>query len=231
MNKSKSLILLFVCLLSIHFIALSQTKDAAAWFSFSTDQKLKKRLYSHINSQIRFNENYSHPDYFFIDLGLNYKPLKFLEIEGAYVYNVKNSFQYQELFWRHQFYLSIIPSFSKGNFKISNRCRLQTDLDDYNFTDANYDKQPSYNYRNKTTLRYKAADGFIPFCSFEFYYKLNNKKDWQNTFNRTRTILGFDYKFNKTFGIELYYMVQYQIVRKQPDYIYVLGIGIEKSFR
>ena len=119
MNRNiRNFLFLVVCFCST--ISLySQTKDAAVWLSFSTEQKLTKKWNSHINTQIRFNENYSHFDYFFLDLGLNFKPIKFIEIEGAYVYNLKNSFQYQEVFWRHQFYLSIIPSITKGNFKLS----------------------------------------------------------------------------------------------------------------
>lgn len=210
--------------------SIAQTKDAALWASYSLDRKLSKQFYWHFSTQYRINENFTRFDYMFYDIGLNFKPTKNIEIEGAYVWNFKNSTRRKGLDNRHQFYTNAILGFNVGDFKINNRNRFQSSLEDENLA-AEPDGLPDFFYRNKTTVRYKALNEIMPFIYSEFYFRLNHKQIWEDPVYRTRYGIGLEYKISKRKRIELYYMIQRQIRRKQPDYIYVIGIGFEQTIK
>lgn len=196
---------------------------------YSLDKKINKEWYWHFSTQYRLNNNFSRFDYMFYDVGLNFKPTKNTEFEAAYVWNFKNSIERKGLDNRSQFYASIFWGIRAGVFKINNRNRIQSSLEDENLTDGN--SRSDFFYRNKTSIRYKDLDDFTPFAYVELYWRLNNKNVWENTIYRTRYGIGLEYKISKRKRIELYYMIQQQIKRRQPDYIYIIGLGFEQTIK
>lgn len=130
---------------------------------------------------------------------------------------------------RHQFYTNINYANSFGAFRFMNRNRVQTDLEDEGFT-----KNSSFSdifYRNKSTLRYKDLKDVTPYIAYEMYFRLNNRRTWENTIFRNRYVCGVIWKVAKRKRLDFYYMYQQQLRRRQPDMIHVIGISFEQTFK
>ncbi len=195
----------------------AQTNDAQVWLGYEWNYKVWRNAYTHAKYQIRFTNNYSRIDYTFLDLGVDYDLTKSISITTAYVINMKNDI---ELGWipRHQWYGNLIESVKFGKFKLSNREQFQSDIEDDVGIGGNW------YFRNKTSLQYKLNKKISPFIYFEGYLRFGVRPPAEDFLNRTRYLAGIKYKVDKQNDLEAGFLLQRQVRRKQPDYVYALTI-------
>lgn len=193
----------------------AQTHDAQIWMGYEWDKKVWRNTQLHAKYQFRLNNNYTRPDYTFLDVGADYNASKWLTISTAYVFNMKND---RELGWipRQQWYGNIVVDKKLGNFKLSNREQIQTDLED------DIGVGGTWYYRNKTTLQYKMNKKLTPYFYFEGYLRIGERPPAEDYLYRTRYMTGVKYKYNKHNDLNVGFLLQRQIRRKQPDYVYAL---------
>jgi hypothetical protein len=230
---------LFVVLLPLFFAAtevLAQEadlrrlprQDAAVWAYYEFEYKLRKHWYVHYKNQYRFNENVSRFDYTFFDVGLDYQPKKWVNISGAYVFNLKNHLKRGVLF-RHQVYANATFKHRFGDFRISSRNQIQSNIEDV-FSAEEMDAQSLF-YRNKIVLRWYAHKKWRFQATGEVYFRLGIRPPHEDYIYRQRYILGLTHRISKRDQIELYYLVQRQIRQRRPDYIYAIGVGYSRTLR
>jgi hypothetical protein len=203
-------------------------QDAAVWAYYEFEYKLKKRWYVHYKNQYRINENISRFDYTFFDVGLDYQPKKWLNISGAYVFNLKNHYK-RGLLFRHQVYANATFKYRFGDFRISSRNQIQTNIEDV-FSAEEMDAQSLF-YRNKIGLRWYVHKKWRIQTTGEVYFRLGIRPPHEDYIYRQRYILGITHRISKRDQIELYYLFQRQIRQRRPDYIYVIGVGYSRTLR
>lgn len=211
--------------------ALGQRSDAMFWGSFAIDKDLDKNTQFNFKTQGRLNNNYSSFDYAFFDFGVSRKFAKWVKADIAYVYNTKRVFfgDSHVMLPRHQVYATVVLRQKFGKFKIMNRNRFQTELEDGQFGEDS--QNTDYFYRNKTTLRYKVNKTWLPYTSYEMYYRLSGFRANEPTIYRHRVSVGTYYYISKRRRIDIYYLVQLQQRRSQPDYRHVIGLSYERSLK
>lgn len=193
----------------------AQQHDAQTWIGYEWDNKIWRNTKVHLKYQFRLTDNYTRFDYTFLDLGLDYALHKDIDFSTAYVFNIKNQ---RELGFipRHQWYANIVLSKKIGSFKISNREQIQSDLEDDISAGGNW------YYRNKTTLQYRVNKRITPFVYVEGYLRFGERPPAEDFLYRTRYMAGVKHRVNKYNDASLGFMLQRQIRRKQPDYVYAL---------
>jgi hypothetical protein len=182
---------------------------------YETDKKLWRNTKLHAKYQFRLTNNYTRLDYTFLDVGADYEVSKWLSLSTAYVFNIKND---REQGWipRHQWYANAVLEKKFGNLKISNREQVQTDLED------DIGIGGTWFYRNKTTFQYKLNKKITPYLYAEGYLRIGERPAAEDFLYRTRYMTGIKYKYNKHNDFNAGFMLQRQIKRKQPDYVYAL---------
>lgn len=214
----KFLISLFICsALSCYSQA---TNDFNTWNALTFEKKIYKKTDLHFSTQTRLIENSTRYNFSFFDIGIDRKINKHFSYTGAYVFNIKRDLD-NYLYFRHQLYGNINYEKKFGDFKISNRFRLQSDLDDQ----ISLYKNPFsvFFYRNKTALKYDFTKKTSTYVAFEWYYKLINRNIDEPTIARTRTAVGLSYDFKKRKKLSVYYMLQQQQRNNFMQNTYVLG--------
>jgi hypothetical protein len=202
----------------------AQGQDAALWAGMEFDKTIVKKVTAHVKFQGRLNENFTHADYGFIDIGLSYKLNDYVRFTSAYVMNSKNSALGNNWRLRQQWYGNARFAYKWNNFSISNRNQLQTDLEDSRSSAG------SWFYRNKTVVKYKLKDSWQPYFSYEMYFRLGFRPLHEGLIYRKRYSFGVEYSFSKNTSLQMGYLIQTQLKRKQPDEIYALTLGFNHSF-
>jgi hypothetical protein len=222
---------LYFLLLLLPFVSFSQMNDASLWLSFELEKKINKKTDFGFKTQSRLRENFSTYDYSFFDFGLSRKLAKGLAIDGAYVLNTRRKFVGERFVMipRHQFYATVRYARDFGNWKIANRNRVQTQIEDEGFLESS--ETLDYFYRNKTIAKYQLNKKWAPYCSYEAYFRLNNKPLWENDIFRHRGSIGTKYNITKRRQLDFYYMYQHQLRRARPDNIHVIGIIYSRSYK
>lgn len=222
-GKNRFLVLLLW--LCIHQLQ-AQTKDAALWTGIELEKKLGNGFSGHAKWQFRLNENFTHADYTFLDLGFNYSAGDHVEFATAYCFNWKNKVSAgNDWVLRGQWYANMTLSGKMDDFKFSNRSQLQTDIEDAR------NSAGSWFYRNKTTLQYKLGGGWAIYGSVELYFRLSKIPEDEGYIYRKRYAGGFKYRISKRNTLEAGYLVQNQVRRSQPDYIYAITLGYSRTFK
>lgn len=204
----------------------TQQKDAAVWMFIDLDKKINKDLYIHAKEQFRLNENYSHADYAYIDLGLDYDLNKVVSFTTAYCFNFKNQVNAGNAWTlRGQWYGSITFAAKVGELKITDRNQIQTDIEDTRNSES------SWFYRNKLGLHYKFSKDWAGYGTIELYRRLSSIPEEEDILYRTRYAAGIKYRISKKQDIEFGYLIQRQVKKSQPDWIYAITIGFSQTFK
>lgn len=231
-RKKYFFIQLVIGLLSGQPMLAQTTHDTGLWASFGADKKLNKKQELYMKTQVRFMDNFNTFTYHFIDVGLSNRITKNIAFDVSYVLNtrrryVTESFIYQP---RHQVYCNFTLKKELGNWRLANRNQFQTDLEDGQFSTSN-NGTLDYFYRNKSTIKFKPNKKWEPYVFYEMYFRLNNKREWEDAIYRHRICGGIEYNFTKRKSINCYYLFQQQIKRKGPDYVNAIGIAYNYSFK
>lgn len=220
----ESLLLWTLSFISVSLIfpssCLAQNEDFNVWSAFSFDRKLRKDTYLHFSTQSRFIENVTRYNFSFFDVGLDKKLNKHFDFTVAYVFNIKRDLL-DYWYFRHQLYSNVTYDIGFGDFKFSNRFRIQSDLDDQL---ALYTNPFSvFFYRNKSKCKFELSKKTSLYVSYEWYYKINNRSMDDLLIHRTRTAIGVCNQLKKRKKIDVYFMLQKQMKNNQLVNTYVLG--------
>jgi hypothetical protein len=224
------IILLFVLFVSGNSSLFSQSynggpryNDAQLWQNIYFEKNLTQKVNIHINEEGRITENITLPSYIYLDLGITYKPKKYLHFTIAYV-PIANRLRTDFISYRHQFYFDVVVKMKFHHFVFYDRQMVQMQYNDINR--AKNWEIPSYYLRNKVTVKYKSGESrYIPYIAAELYYQINANQYNGMQSDRMRYYAGCFYELDKVNQLELYYLMEphYNIPASFTNF--VIGIG------
>ncbi|MDF1673275.1 MAG: DUF2490 domain-containing protein [Vicingaceae bacterium] len=206
-----------VILLSITNLGNAQiVSDARLWTAISINKEFDKFELS-FNEEFRLDENMSHIDKVFSELGASYKILKGFDVSFNYRFSRENDYETGNYDLNSRIDLGLSYKHKINDFRISNRLKYQTE------TANPYENNPTY-LRNKLTTSYKLND-IAPFISYEFFYQFNE----ESVINRTRISIGSKYKLNKNNSIKMFYIFEdkFNTTRLKHSHIYGINYSID----
>lgn len=209
MNK-KLVAILFLLPLIIQAQVVS---DAKLWAGISINKKINDLELS-FSEELRMDENASHVDKLFSELGATYKVIKGLYIGLNYRYSRDNDYETRSYDMKHRIDFGLTYKHKLDNFRFSFRTKIQTK------SDLPTENNPTHS-RNKFAVKYKLENNLTPFISYEFYYQFNDEK----VINRTRFSLGSSYKINDNNALKFFYMFENKFNTKNLKYNHVYGVS------
>lgn len=203
----------------------AQVKDAGLWTSVNAEVKLISKVNATLSQEFRFNENITELGAAFTDFGIQYKLNKNWRIAANYRFTQRRKVADYYSF-RHRFYFDIKYAKKINSFGYSWRMRVQDQLADINR--AADGGVPEYYLRNKFNVEMDTKKAYSPYVSFELFSSLNYPR--KDLFSGVRVIAGVEYEINKHHKIDLYYMIQKELITKQPQTDFVVGSGYYFKF-
>ena len=176
--------------------------DFGSVLSVDVTKKIVKKTNLVFEEEHRSRSNFSESERFSHLLELNYKPVSFLKIGGAY--NLIN-FNHEKRGWeiRHRYIFFATGSLDAKRFTFSLRERFQSTKTQGLEATAKR-ANPKLYLRSRLKVDYNIRKSKInPFASFELFNTLNDPK--KNSINEWRGIAGIDYKLNKKNSLEFFY--------------------------
>jgi predicted porin len=208
-NKKLLLILSLLPLIS----NAQLVSDAKLWAGISVNKKINNLEIS-FSEEIRMDENASHVDKFFSELGAEYKVLKGFYVALNYRYSRDNDYESKNYDMKHRIDFGLTYKRKFNNLGASFRTKIQTK----NGTPG--ENNPTFS-RNKFLVKYKLENKLTPFIAYEFYFQFNEEK----VINRTRLSLGSSYKLNKKNSIKAFYMFESKFNVKNLKHNHIYGIS------
>jgi hypothetical protein len=209
MNK----FILFI-VFALPYLGHSQVvSDAKLWTGISISKAIDDFEFT-FSEDVRFDENMTHIDKVFSELGVEYKLVKGVYAGANYRFSRDNDYTSKNYNIRHRFDLSLTLKHKYENFRFSFRTKYQTK----NATPE--ENSPTFS-RNKFAVKYKLENDFTPFVSYEFYYQFNEEK----VINRTRISLGSAYKINKKNALKFFYLFENRFNVKALKHNHIYGIS------
>ena len=192
MNKKLILILFILPLIT----KAQVVSDAKLWAGVTVSKKINNPEIS-FSEELRLDENISHVDKFFSELGAEYKVIKGLSVGLNYRYSRNNDYETRNYNMLHRIDFGLTYKHKINNFRLSFRTKIQTKSALPN------ENNPTYS-RNKFAVKYKLENNLTPFIAYEFYYQFNDEQ----VINRARFSLGSSYKINDINAIKIFYMFE-----------------------
>ncbi len=209
MNKK-----LIIILLLFPFLTKAQVvSDAKVWAGVSVNKKIKKFEFS-FSEELRMDENASHVDKFFSEIGAQYKVIKGVYVALNYRYSRDNDYETRNYDMKHRIDIGVTYKHKLNDFRFSFRTKVQTK------SALPEDNNPTFS-RNKLAIKYKLKKNIIPFVAYEFYYQFNDEK----VINRTRISLGSSYKINDNSAVKLFYMYENKFNTRNLKHNHVYGVS------
>jgi len=182
----------------------SQEKDFGIWYCFDGEFRLAKKLDLDFSSNLRTFNDASSVEQIFGEIGLTYKPVKFLALAGSYRLTGKTEDD-TEYHPRHKFFFDVTGSSDLGRFTLTGRYRLQRQDKTY-FEDPD-DEVPDYYSRLRAKLAYRTKSFPVnPYITTEVFVRM-----FENTEkipDKFRISAGAEYKFNKHHSVEMEYIFE-----------------------
>ncbi|MGQ8335769.1 DUF2490 domain-containing protein [Sunxiuqinia sp. A32] len=200
MGKYMIRILMVFSLLGALFItnaAMAQENSWNTWAEFELSKSINKKLEIFLSPEIRFRDQFKIDEYF-IETGLEYEILKFLEVGGNYRFLI-NERETKSTEYFHRFALDV-----KGKYKI-NRFDFQLRTRYTNYTELDTDAAENDSYlRYRLKMEYDLQGSKLtPNIGIEFFHQLKDKE-----INKIRYIAGIQYKINKHHKVGVNYLIQ-----------------------
>ena len=209
MNKK-----LFFILILLPFITNSQVvSDAKLWAGVTLNKKLNDFEFS-FSEELRLDENFSHIDKVFSELGAEYKIKKGFYVSLGYRFDRDNDYESgnYDLSNRIDLGLSYKQKFENFNLEIKSKYQTKSSSPEEN--------NPTY-WRNKLSFDYKLDNPFTPYASYEFYYQFNDEK----VINRTRISIGTKYEINNNNAVKVYYTFENRFNVKNLEHNHIWGLS------
>jgi len=207
---------LFIILILLPFITKSQVvSDAKSWTGISLSKKIKNFEFV-LTEELRRNENFTHTDKVFTELGIEYdvKKIKGLSIFTDYRFSRENEYETKNYDINHRIDFGLDYKYKLDKIQFSIKTKIQTES-------ASPEKNnPTYN-RNKLTVKYKFDNPFTPYLSYEFYYQFNEER----IINRTRLSLGTKFDLNKKNALKAFYLYENKFNVKNLQHNHIWGVS------
>ncbi len=204
------LVILFIIPAVVHSQIVS---DAKLWTAFEVSKKVE-RFEFFIGEEFRMDENFSHIDKIFTEVGVGYEIIDGLSAGFAYRYSRDNDYSERSYDIRHRFDLGVSYKNKFQNIKWSVRNKIQTKPSNKN------ENNPTYN-RTKFTIKYDLDKDFEPYTYYEFYYQFND----QHIINRTRISFGVKYDINKNHSIKSFYIYENRFNSDNLEHNHIWGVS------
>ena len=205
---------LFFILLLFPFITKAQVvSDARLWTGVSVSKKINDFEFS-FSEELRFDENVSHIDKVFSEIGAKYKIIKGLYTHANYRWSRDNDYETVNYEMNHRIDFGLTYKYKIGKTRLSWRAKYQV-------TSASPEENSPKILRNKFAANYKFNNKFIPFIAYEFYYQFNDEK----VINRTRIAFGTSYKLNDMSSLKFSYMYENKFNVKYLKHNHVYGVS------
>ncbi len=221
--KIKSFYIVLVFLLVSPLLKAQHQKDAALWFGLSVEKKINPRFSVTFLNQSSLNQNLTEVGYTFFDFGLGYKLNSYFTVSGNYRFaKTRNLDNYYNDIQR--FYADL--TFSKGirKFYFQFRTRIQTQIYGMDLFDS---FRPNKNMsRNKIIVRYNINRIYSIYGFAEQFYRFN----MANKVDAYRTGLGLTYKFNLKHRVDIFYLNQFQMNKKNTRTDFITGVTYSIKF-
>ncbi len=217
---------LFIFLIAFSFITntfAQAVNDAGLWTTINVEKKIKKNLSVFFTEEYRLKENFTQTNLFYTELGIEMRPLNFLKVSFAYRMVEKqiidNPYSY-----RHRMMLNITFKQKVGNFSLSYRQRLQTEV--RNVYSSAKGSVPEWYSRNKFEVKYDLHKPVTPYIGAEFRYQINDPRNNESNglWHRNRYFAGLDYKINDKHSFGFYYLIQNEYNVSAPENLYIIGL-------
>lgn len=217
----------FLCL-NLLLIPDSRAKgqdDAGFWASISVQHRITRELTVSVSEQLRLYQNMSDVEQFFTDAGLEYALSKSFRVSVNYRLASKNRLTYYGT--RHRFYadLSYRKKIKPLSFVL--RQRFQEQIEQMNSSENG--RIPEWYSRSKVALRYDLDKKYRPYIATEFYFLLDDAKESHRQFDKVRYEAGIDYEFNRRHSLNVFYMIQKDLIKKEVR-DFIVGTGYTYSF-
>lgn len=195
-------------MISISCIAQIE-KNEELWSGLGTKMSFNKKLRLDLEHQVRFHNNFKEYNYTFTELGLNYKPIKEVRINGNYRYML------YERGLRHRYAIEGHYTFKpkNSNLYFHIRERFQTFV-------WNDDNSSTSNIRNLFTIGFKVNSLIKIYTTQEWFYRL----DKINDFKTYRGTGGITWNFSKKIMLMTYYSFQKNINSSANKKIHIVGL-------
>lgn len=224
--------LLIPALLLVCSSAFAQTeatelnKDFRSRFAVGADWKIVKGVHLSAEYEARFADNMSRFSSNFINVGVSYSPVKYLDINAGYCF-IASKNKAKEFHPRHRIFASVTGSYKFGAWKLSLREMLQLTHKSYDFN--RFQQTPnSLQLRSRLKLAYKGFIHLEPYTFVELrncfnaptfsadYSEVTGKysnyefKGYSDAYiEQVRGALGLQWKITKNHGLDFRVMVDW----------------------
>ncbi|MCW3084433.1 MAG: hypothetical protein JWP12_1799 [Bacteroidetes bacterium] len=226
MKKNVFLILILASFVIKAFPQASN--DAGLWTTLNIEKKINRNLLVFATEEYRLRENFTRNNLFYTDLGIAFKPYKILKISIAYR-GIQKSLIDETWSFRHRLMLDISLKKKFGNFGLSYRHRIQSEVRNVNSSEDG--KVPEWYSRHKFEVKYDLGKRITPYVSVEFRYQISNSRaiESDQTWHRSRYAAGFDYELDKRNTFGAYYLIQNEYNVAAPQNLYIIGLEYSLS--
>lgn len=209
--------------------ASASSFDLGMWNTLNLSYKINKHFSFYISEELRIKENVSRLNLLYTEIGITYRPKKWLRITPFYrhidKYMADGYFSF-----RNRLALDILlrkKLYKKWLF--SYRQRWQTEFRD--FLTSEYGVIPEFYLRNKFELKYEFNDKWSTYGAYEIRFQIYNLRMMESNyyFHRNRFAVGLNYDLNKHFSIGVYNLFQYEYNVQNPQRQNVVGVEFNIS--
>jgi hypothetical protein len=221
MKKFRLFVFILACCLvgNLH----AQTSDFGGWFTASLNKDLTRRLTLGLTQEFRVRNNFSRVNLFYTNIGIDIKVTDFMKV--SLVYRTIEKYKEDDSWGiRNRFYTDVAFKAKQGNFSLSYRARMQWELRGSGYS-SEYGNVPEIYFRNLFKAGYKLNNHVSPYLASEIRFQIQNPRiPYHNGFDRTRFIVGADYKMNNKHVFGTYFLVQKEWNVIDPETLYILGL-------
>lgn len=215
---------LMVFLTVFYSISVAQQSDLGLWTAISIEKNITKDLSYSVSEEIRFFNNIGSLGTVFTDAGLNYKFNKYFRASINYRFAMK--LEPGMISNRSRYYLDLSARKKFGRVMAIDRIRLQSQFNDY-FTSDN-GRSPYYYLRNLLLFKLDLDKKYTPYLGGEVFYQLNNPEG--NMIDNIRLRTGVNYDINKNNSIDLGFIFQKEINKRNPLTSYIPTVSYSYVF-
>jgi hypothetical protein len=219
-NMKRLVIIIFIqiCLIQVFGQKTKVTRDLRGVTEIEAIKSVGKFEFI-IGAKSWFEKNISQFGEIDLDVGIGYKPFKFLSLDVGYRWS-KNRNKYDQFTERHRINGDINFIVKYKRFKIDYRVCYQN-IDDNLF--QNEMENPSQHIiRNRMQIKYNIRNSKLtPYISIEHYGQLGEKVYGL----KIKPEIGISYPFGKNHELKAYYRIDRELHNELPSTFFSLGLG------
>ena len=208
MRKTLSSFFLFI----FSFSGLSQQNDFQSWSSVRLSKKIYKRTSVYLKEGIRFRENSSIISKLYTDIKVSHR-IKKTDLKFSMGYRISNTYRVDLTNeFINRFYVDYSSEYNYNRFIFNSRERIQIQGNKESYSPL---------FRHKLEASYDVRKTpFEPYFQFEYFL------NFSEVFEKLRYTLGFSYPIHKKVNTNLYYRIQKELNRSNPEQIFILGTSL-----